>query len=182
MTPTTSARLRDFVGQELYWTQPQVLRREFELKAGEALLGRLAFRSLFGSLATMECGEGRWTFKRIGFWRSHVTVRALDQDSDLAVFTNSTWTAGGTLHLADGRELRANSNFWMTSYQFTGAKDEPLLRFTRVGGLIHLSSSVLVTPAGAKLDELPWLVALGWYLVIKMRDDSSAGAAAAAAG
>jgi len=169
------------MGQELRWTQPQALRREYELRAGDTVLATLGFRSMLGSLATLQSEDGSWTFKRIGFWRSHVTVRALNQDIDLAVFTNNTWSSGGTLAMADGRHFRANSNFWMTKYQFTDDRDEPVVQFTRVGGVIHLSSTVLVTPAGAKLEELPWLVALGWYLSIKMHDDSAGGAAAAAA-
>jgi hypothetical protein len=71
----------------------------------------------------------------------------------------------------------------MTSYQFTNASDSPLVRFTKVGGVFHLSCRVEVEPEGLKLAELPWLVALGLYLVVKLRDDAAgAGASAAAAG
>jgi hypothetical protein len=40
---------------------------------------------------------------------------------------------------------------------------------------------VEVEPEGLKLAELPWLVALGLYLVVKLRDDAASGAAAGAA-
>ena len=175
-------KLREQVGTELQWIQPHALRREFVLRSGEATVATLDFRSAFGSLASAQTGEGRWTFKRVGFWRSHVTVRETGHDTDLAVFRNDTWTAGGTLTLADGRAWRANTNFWMTSFQFTNATDQPLVRFTRLGGVLHLSCDVQVEPAGVRLEELPWLVALGLYLIVKMRDDASGGAAAAAAG
>ena len=175
-------KLREVVGTELRWVQPHALQREFELKSGENTVGTLAFRSAFGSLANARTDEGEWTFKRVGFWRSHVTVREAGSETDLAVFRNNTWTAGGTLELADGRAFRANTNFWMTSYQFTNAHDEPLVRFTKLGGMFHLSCNVQVEPAGVKLAELPWLVALGLYFIVKMREDTSGAAAAAAAG
>ena len=70
----------------------------------------------------------------------------------------------------------------MTSYQFTNAQDEPLVRFTKLGGMFHLSCNVQVEPAGVKLAEMPWLVALGLYFIVKMREDTSGAAAAAAAG
>jgi hypothetical protein len=174
-------KLRERVGTELRWIQPHALRREFELRSGEDTMATLRFRSAFGSLASAQVDEGSWTFKRVGFWRSHVTVRVAGAETDLAVFRNDTWTAGGTLELADGRSYRANTNFWMTSFQFTDASDQPLVRFTRVGGMIHLSCDVNVEPAGLKLAELPWLVALGLYLIVKMRDDASGAAAAGAA-
>ena len=70
--------IRDVVGTELEWVQPHALRREFELRAGEEAVAKLEFRSTFGSLASAQSGEGTWTFKRVGFWRSHVTVRAIN--------------------------------------------------------------------------------------------------------
>ena len=175
-------KLRELIGTELQWIQPHALRREFVLRSGEATVATLDFRSAFGSLASAQTGEGRWTFKRVGFWRSHVTVRETGHDTDLAVFRNDTWTAGGTLTLADGRAWRANTNFWMTSFQFTNATDQPIVRFTRLGGVLHLSCDVQVEPAGVRLEELPWLMALGLYLIVKMRDDAGGSAAAAAAG
>jgi hypothetical protein len=171
-------RLRERVGTELRWIQPHALKREFELRSGEETVSRLEFRSTFGSLASARGEDGQWTFKRVGFWRSHVTVREAGSETDLAVFRNNTWTAGGTLEFADGRAFRANTNFWMTSYQFTDANDQPLVQFTHVGGTFHLSCDVQVEPAGVKLAELPWLVALGLYLLVKMRDEAGSAAAA----
>ena len=119
-------KMRERIGTELRWIQPHALRHEFELRSGEDTVATLAFRSTFGSLASATTDEGQWTFKRVGFWRSHVTIREAGRDTDLAVFRNNTWNAGGTLEFADGRAFRANTNFWMTSYQFTNAQDEPL--------------------------------------------------------
>jgi hypothetical protein len=171
-------KLGERVGTGLRWIQPHALKREFELRSGEETVSRLEFRSTFGSLASARGEDGQWTFKRVGFWRSHITVREAGSETDLAVFRNNTWTAGGTLEFADGRAFRANTNFWMTSYQFTDANDQPLVRFTHVGGTFHLSCDVQVEPAGVKLAELPWLVALGLYLLVKMRDEAGSAAAA----
>lgn len=95
------------------------------------------------------------------------------------------------LHDLVGRELkwtqpsatlRANTNAWMTTYEFKTESGEPVVRYSRVGGVIHSSSKVSLEPSGAHWPELPWIVALGWYLAVKMQDDGAAGAVAAAAG
>ena len=88
-------------GQELSWHQPKGLRRHFELRIGDEVLATLRWETNFGSLATAETAEGRWTFKRVGFWRPKVTVRAAGSDADLAVF-EPRWTGSGTLTLASG--------------------------------------------------------------------------------
>ena len=173
--------MRQLVGRELKWTQPRAMKREFELMDGDEIAATLRFRSSFGSFATAETADGAWTFKRVGFWQTRVTICPAGSENEIAVFRNNTWSVGGTLELPDGRGYRANTNFWATSYEFKNDQDEPLARFTRITGVIHLSSKVEITPAGARLAELPWLVALGWYLAVKMHDDAGAGAAAGAA-
>jgi hypothetical protein len=177
-------RIRDLVGHELDWVTPSALNRAFELRDGNEIVSTLRFRSLFGSFATAETADGSWTFKRVGFFQTRVTVCAAGSETEIASFRNSTWTAGGTLTLASGHSFRANTNFWMSKYEFQDEAEHPLVRFRKLGGLFHLSAKMEVTPAAAGLDALPWLVVLGWYLVVKMRDDCSAagGAAAAAAG
>jgi len=175
-------RIQDLVGRELQWTQPRAMKREFELRDGDEQVATLHFRSGFGSLATATVEQGSWTFKRVGFWKPRVTVRAGGSETEIAVFENNTWSAGGTLHMADQRSFRASTNFWMTSYQFQGDDDQPLVRFQKVGGMFHLSCKVEIESAAARIEELPWMVALGWYLAIKMHDDASGATAGAAAG
>jgi len=175
-------RMQELAGRELEWVQPKATKRGFELRDGEEVVATLTFRSAFGSLATAAAAEGSWTFKRVGFWRARVTVRAAGSEAEIAEFTNNTWTAGGTLRLADGRTFRASTNFWMTSFEFQTESENPLVRFRKVGGMFHLSCKVGIDSAAARLAELPWIVALGWYLAVKMHDDAAGAAAGAAAG
>jgi hypothetical protein len=170
-------RMRELAGRELLWAQPKAMKREFELKDGEELVATLQFRTTFGSFATAETGDGSWTFKRVGFLQTHVTICPAGSDEAIAVFRNNTWKSGGTLEFPTGRTLRATSGFWRTKVEFMTESDEALVRLHRVAGVIHLSAHVEITPAGAELTELPWLVALGWYLAVKMHDDAGAGAA-----
>ncbi len=134
---------------------------------------------MLGSFATAVTGDGSWTFKRVGFWRTRVTVCVAGTDAEIATFHNNTWKGGGTLELPDGRRLRANTNMWGSTYAFKAETGAPLVRYRKIGGPFHLSSFTEVV-AGTT-PELPWLPGLGWYLAIKMNDDAAAGAAAAGA-
>jgi hypothetical protein len=183
-----------FVGRELKWVRPSLTAPAYELLHVEAgssrdeLVGTLRFRSSWGTLATAESGDGCWTFKRIGFLQTRVTIRTCtadavisdadsseaDSEANTAVFDNNSWTGGGTLELPDGREYRANSNFWMTKFGFTTAEGEPLVGFRQIGGLLKLSSTVEIYPGAATIPELPWLVMLGWYLTVLLHRDASA--------
>ena len=170
-------KIAELVGRQVEWVQPSVFKMQYELRADDELAATLRFRSSFGSFATGESEDGCWTFKRIGFWQTRVTVRACDADVDIATFKNNTWSSGGTLELSAGRKFLATTNFWQTNFEFQDELGGTLIKFKR-GGLIHLSATVDVERNAVSLPELPWVVMLGWYLTVMMHMDSAAAAGA----
>jgi hypothetical protein len=176
-------RLAELAGTELKWEQPTSMKMEYNLYAGDGneVVASLRFRSSFGSLATAECADGCWTFKRVGFFQTRVTIRRCDSDEEIASFRNNTWTSGGTLELPDGHSYRASTNFWMTKYEFLATNDEILLGYRKIGGFFHLSSYVDIYPSAVQLPELPWMVILGWYLTILLQQDTAAASTAVVA-
>src|SRR5512143_4092274 len=132
-------KLAEMIGQELKWVQPHALKMEYDLRTGEDIVATLVFRSSFGSFATAASADGTWTFKRVGFWQTKATIRASGGETDLAVFKNNTWSAGGTLELPNGRKYFANTNFWATQYEFKTETGEALVSYKKVGGVLHMS-------------------------------------------
>jgi hypothetical protein len=170
--------ISDVTDQELTWVQPHALKMEYQLRAGSQPVGTLHFRSMFGSLATGESGDGCWTFKRTGFAQTRVTIRACGADSDIAVFRNNTWSEGGTLEFPDGRVFRASTNLWQSRLQFTAEPGQVLFRFA-TREVPRLAATVGIDPEAAALPELPWMVILGWYLTVMMQMDGVAAGAVA---
>jgi hypothetical protein len=92
------------------------------------------------------------------------------------VFRNNTWSGGGTLELSDGRKILATTNVWQTNFELQSEKGETLVRF-KLGGFVHLSATVEIPPNAAGVPELPWIVMLGWYLMVMMYMDTASMAA-----
>src|SRR5215831_21062239 len=122
-------KIAEATERPLRWSQPRALKMKYELRASDELLGTLMFRSSFGTFATAKSGDGCWTFKRVGFWQSKVSIRLCDSDQDLAVFHNNTWSCGGTLLLPGGRRFKATTNLWLTRFEIQTEDDERLLIF-----------------------------------------------------
>jgi len=160
----------------LRWIQPRALRAEYELRAGEERIATLRFHDMLGSRATGESAEGCWTFERAGFFRTRVAVRRCDAAADLATFRSNRWRGGGTLTLPDGRELRATTNFWYSRLQVRDEAGQTLLVYD-TKGILRLRATVTIGPAAAALPDLPWLLMLGWYLVVIMHRNLAAAAA-----
>ena len=171
-------KIANYVGRPLQWGQTKLLKSEYELTSQDLVVATLRFRSLWGTFATAQSADGCWTFKRMGFWQTRATIRPCDSEEEIATFRNNTWKEGGTLVLPDGREYLANTNFWQTQYAFKDEAGDPLIHY-RNHGVFRSSAEVTISPQAAELPELPWMVMLGWYLIVMMQNDSAATAAAA---
>jgi len=95
----------DWTGRELIWQKiPDVSRAREIVIDGETWV-RLRRVRRFGSLATVESKAGEWTLKRVGLFRTRITIRVADQELNLALFTPSfAWFgSAGTLEFSVGR-------------------------------------------------------------------------------
>jgi hypothetical protein len=165
-------RLADLTNRQLKWTQPGAFKMHYELLAGDELAATLRFRSEVGSLATGKSADGCWTFKRIGFFQTRVTIRVCGEETDIAVFRN-TWNGGGALELPNGRKVLMTTSLLQSNLEFKTESEVALLQF-KSSGFLHLSTLVEVQREAIGLPELPWMVFLGWYLIVMMNMDTAA--------
>ena len=56
-----------------------------------------------------------------------------------------------------------------------------MISYKKIGGMLHMSSRVEIHAPARDIPELPWMVLLGWYLVVMMNMDSAATVAATTA-
>jgi hypothetical protein len=153
-------------------------RRTYDLRSDGGILARLTWQSECGSLALGESAEGRWTFKRMGFFHPFVTVRAQGAPGDLAVMRS---TRGATLlQFADGRSFawgRLRPRGRETG--FFDAPGRPVVVFgpPRSGG--GLRGSMTVDTPGTPAGTVALLTLLGWYRLVLERMDEDAALIAA---
>lgn len=168
-------RLSEVIQSSLRWVQPHVFGRAWELRRDDEVVATLKLRSAFGTLAEGTSDDGTWTFKRVGFFQTRVTVRPDGATEDLAVFEPNTWSGGGSLRLADGRRVRVTTNFWKSRIEFTLEDDTVLFRYL-TEGFARQNAALETMPALERMLEMPWLLMLGWYLVVMMHEDAAAAA------
>src|ERR1039457_5607933 len=83
------------VGHELEWRQPEVLSRFYQLTDNGREIATLRFESSCGSLATGECGQARWTFKRTGFLSPKISVAQPAPGPTAGYSRQAGWAAAG---------------------------------------------------------------------------------------
>jgi hypothetical protein len=167
-------RIQSLQEQTLEWAQQNVLKMNYELKAGDDVVATLRFRSAFGSHATGENADGCWTFKRVGLFQTRATIRACGSDAEIATFTNNTWSGGGALECNDGHKFLVTTNLWQTHLEVKDASGRSLLRLKNEG-ILRASATLKIQPSGLTMPEMSWMMIFIWYLAVMMRIDSSVG-------
>jgi hypothetical protein len=171
--------IRD-ASSNLSWQQPQAFKCAYELRAGDELLGSLRKTRKFRAAMEAEIGATRYTFEPAGFFRSRVTIREAGAAGEPAVFQSGFW-GGGQFLLPNGRSYRWKmTSFWGSRWAFLDNSDRPFVSLRPRNRVFRTGADVEIAPGALALPELPLLVLLGWYLLLRIRQDSAAAAAASA--
>ncbi len=73
ISPGTTIRLR----------KPKIMESRYELAIGEEVVGTIVLPKMFGTLAYVSSGKQEWILERKGFWKTTITLRKKDQETEL---------------------------------------------------------------------------------------------------
>lgn len=168
--------LYEVSSERLRWEKPKWLKRRYELRAGEEVVATLTRTG--GSKAIGEWSGGRCLFSQKRWFNQQILVSddaTTGVDAPLATFTRR----GGVLTLTDGRTLFwVKPSFWRSRRVWSDGA-VTLIEFDPASG--YASPRVTITSEGARLAELPLLLLLGEYLIVRAREETDAASAATTA-
>lgn len=146
------------------------------------VFARIASAKSWGSLATGESGDGRWTLKRVGFLRPRVTVRMEGSQSDLAVVTMD-WSGGGSIAFSDASTFSFKRvGFWHPELVLADSTGRRIFTMKPASGLKQEAALGLENEAARSSWRTSLLAIVGWYLSILVADyDQNASVVAAMA-
>jgi hypothetical protein len=157
--------INEYSGQELQWVHPNLLRSEYELRAGDKVLARLHWKGTLTARVHAETTDGSWMIERKGI-RQTITVVALDAHTELATIKRGM-SGQATLLFADAHEYKWHcTSFWHDVWTWVHTEGTPLLHLKR-GVHVHLE------PAAHDLPDLALLTTLGWYLHKQQEEETT---------
>jgi hypothetical protein len=135
--------------------------------AGEVVAG-LHWTSLFMDRVSGQCAEGRWEFRRAGFFSRQVRIQREESDVEVGTLTRGFFS--GRLELAGGREYRVRlMKFWPRLWGVFGSADRPLIRVEVAFPLLKDRARVVIAPEAAGNQDIPLLVLLAWFHIVHVR-------------
>jgi len=172
--------LREFNEGVLFWIQPVLNKRYFELVGEGRTYATLHWEHESKSLAIARFHNGVFTFKRAGFLMPHVTVRRSGEDGD---FGRLRFSLGGSglLELHEGRSYRllcmsSSSQVWA----FVDNRGSRLCTFVMTKGIAKRCAEVTIEAEGRRMKDIAVIVLVGWYF-LRIKEEEELAAAAAAA-
>lgn len=156
--------------EALVWRRIKPLQPQYELRAGEEVVGRL-LKGVISSKADLETAEGQWEIKREGLFRTRLVIRDARSRADAGTMP---WSSARRLELPDGRSYQFTGiSTGLTSDEsglFTGA-GERLLSIRAEGMAGGHRGLVRIEPAAASLTGLPFLIGFTWYAMLLATQD-----------
>jgi hypothetical protein len=173
--------LRSVDYRQLLWKQVAFGAREFELRAGDDLVGRLYWPKWLSDRAVAICADGKWLIDRPGFFRDKVVVTDMGSNIKVGSFV-CNWLGDGMLSLVIGREYQwFRTKVFSNSWAFADKHDVVLIEIHDWMRCFKHEAEVKLRMGVKSLPEISLLILIGWYLAYMNIQDAAAAVAAACA-
>ena len=160
----------------LEWVQRSIT--EDELVSGNETLAALHWTSSWSSLAVAESAEGRWTFKRVGFIHSKVTIRKEGGNADLYVVPLG-WSGEATITLQELGAFKWTPNVSHTTWILRDSQEIEVMRI-ELNGFVNVSGKLTLKQTSLDSEKLTLLAILGWYVIMSVLSEDAESASSSA--
>jgi hypothetical protein len=151
----------------------RVGRGVHELRAGDRALGRLELRGRMWAV----WGERRWRIR--GNWRG--SIRAEEENGQVAARWERIYRRGGTVVLADGRRFEASRHGrWSQRWELLDAGGQSLFVLSPRSGFGRCEAEISLEAASAAEPDLGLLCLLACVVARRVRDSGAAAATSTA--
>jgi hypothetical protein len=158
-----------------YIQQPLLIKRkaffsfEYDLYAGQEMLGYFRYKRFFGFQGVVEWnGSAGVGFYKEHFWSTGMEIREEGKELPFAKYSRDLFTRSGTIELPGGHKLIIHFSFFD---RLTEIKNEAgaIIATLKRSTVFSRNVVLTITEKSSPLDNNPWAIFLAHYLVVKRR-------------
>ncbi|QQS36175.1 MAG: hypothetical protein IPM56_18365 [Ignavibacteriales bacterium] len=161
-------------GNDLTLIQPSVFKRIYNLKNTDGIIGIMDYPRFFSTDTVVEISGEKYEIKQPSIWRSEIQVLRYGQSYPLAKYESNFWRTKGVLTLPRGEKLNFKYGMFKRACEITTSSGELLIMFKNTFAFKD-KNIVEIHKASPVLDENPWIIFLGWYIILQHRRSAAAG-------
>lgn len=161
--------------QEIVVVKKSAFKREYDFLLNDRIIANLNYIKSYGRKAKLRIGNKEWIFLKKGFWKQIIEIEAAQSPYEKKRI-ELDWRHRGKIEGPDGKlyQLR-QTNCWKSIWSWQDDKKNSIgdlksnMLSRKKRGTIRFSQPLK--------DELLWLLALGWFMLIGYEDNATVAAA-----
>lgn len=161
--------LSEYFDRPLRLVKKSIVSFEYDLFAGEELLGSFKYSMLFGIRGRVKGLEKRnIEFYKSYFWSRQLDIREEGKDIPFAHYRREMISRTGYIYLPKGNKLSIHFGFFDFTTEIRDENDNVIFLLKRSRAFSN-SLDVTIKNKSAPADENPWIIFLALYLIIRRR-------------
>lgn len=155
--------LSDYIGKELIFLQPSLMKRFFELRLEDKVIATVNYPKFLSTTAVSDGEFGKWEFYKKNFFSLNRLIKEETRELPIAEYEGKLIKHEGELKLPSGKILHFNYSLLKNSL-FIKDKYQEVLVSGKKGIGIKAKISIAVEKRSELLDKYPWALLL-WCLI-----------------
>jgi hypothetical protein len=163
-----------YAGESQVIVQPSVFRREYKLKFAEEVLATMDFPKYFSNNAIVEISDEKYEFKQPSIWSSEIHIYKTGQSYPFAKYESNFWRTKGEVSLSRGEKIYFKYGIFKRACEISTSSGQLLVLIKNIFS-IKAQNTVEIKRQSEVLDENPWIILLGYYVILQHRRSAAAG-------
>ena len=160
--------LSNLVGETLTFNQPSLMKREFELVSSKSVLATVIFPKLFSTRVVVKGFDDKWEIKSLSVWQKEFGIFKYGYQLPFAKYVSNFWKTKGTIELPRGARLNCKTGKFKKPFDVYSSKGKLLLSYSNKF-VLRGRTTVTINERSEIIDNYPWIIMLGWYVVLMNR-------------
>lgn len=160
--------LSNLAGETLTFNQPSLMKREFELVSSKGVLATVNFPKLFSTRVIIKGFDEKWEIKSLSIWQKEFGIFKYGYQMPFAKYVSNFWKTKGIIELPRGARLNCKTGHFKKPFEVYSSKGKLLLSYSNKF-ILKGRTTVTITERSEIIDNYPWIILLGWYIIIMNR-------------
>jgi hypothetical protein len=161
--------LSEYIERPLRLVKKSLFSFEYDLTAGDEVLGTFNYRLIFNRGGVVKGLEKRNVeFYKNHFFSREIKIREEGKELPFASYKRDLISRIGNVFLPNGAKLIIHFGFFDVATQIKDANNKTLLLFKRAS-VFSKTLNVTIKEKSSLIDENPWIIFLTLFLLIKRR-------------
>ena len=164
--------ISEYAGQRIFFKQPSVWKRYYELKVNDEVMGSLQQKGFFGMKWEITIDKTTWELYKKSFWRSSMEIRESGYEMPFAEVIRDGFRGKWLITLPKGERLKIVTHLFRSFSELRNEMEECLVRIKPKASFKD-KAEVTIEKKSEIVDKYPWSVVLAYMIIMQLKHQAA---------